>query len=495
MNDNNDFFDAKIKEKLKQENRYIPEYANNAFDKGIKIGMNKRRYKYKRLAGLTVAWFLGITIFTVTLPAYADKVPLLNNIVDYFTSSRYENYDKYASDLNITKESKGVKVTINKVVYDGLDLAVFYTVESENGISNMPSFIDSNLKVNGKKVSFSSSGSGEFIKDNKAYVGHITYDVVDKKVIPKDIQEESFYGGYVEIPDEFLFSLEFNNIKGILEEDYIRGNWSFDIPVTNEAVNGRVKEYEANINLADVNNGVNINKVITSPINTAIQGTYYGSEFSNIDFIAFDNEGRYIETKSGSVFGTVLKDNKFINYFTNKFKEIYEDTKSIMFIPYKDKEVSDVNIRGNGENRVIEIGDIKIATTESIEGGYNDVFKLTTKLNLEGETNLTTILNNEYGTITKVEVSEGKTKLYIKSNYNIFAVPELIRDKNNGTEIKTVDNFNSMELNTTRYLKESGELVVEYDGELVGDNYEVVYYDHSNEMNVYSRDIFEVEVN
>ena len=51
-----------------------------------------------------------------------------------------------------------------------------------------------------------------------------------------------------------------------------------------------------------------------------------------------------------------------------------------------------------------------------------------------------------------------------------------------------------MELYTTRYLKESGELVVEYDGELVGDNYEVVYYDHSNEINVYSNNIFEVEV-
>lgn len=494
MDNNNNFFDEKIKEKLKQENRYIPQYANDAFDKGIKIGMNRRRYKYKRLAGITAACFLGITIFTVTLPAYADKVPLLNNIVDYFNSSRYENYDEYASDLNITKESKGVKVTINKVVYDGLDLAVFYTVESEGGISNMPHFIDSNLKVNGKKISFSSSSSGEFLEGNKAYVGHITYDMDGRKEIPKEVQEESFYGGYVEIPDEFLFSLEFSNIEGILDDGYVRGNWSFDIPVTNEAVNGKVKEYEQDIKLTNINDGVNINKIITTPINTAIQGTYYGSEFSNIDFIAFDNEGRYMEPKSGTGFGTTLKDNKFINYFTSKFKEVYEDTKSITFIPYKYKEVSDVNIRGNGDNKVIEIGDIKIDTTESVEGGYNDIFKLTVGLNLEGKTNLTTILNNEYGNITKVEVNEGKTKLYIKSNYNVFAVPELIRDKSSGEEIKTVDNFNSMELDTTRYLKDSGELVVEYDGELTGDDYEVIYYDHSNSMNVYGNDMFEVDV-
>ncbi len=63
MDNNNNFFDEKIKEKLKQENRYIPQYANDAFDKGIKIGMNRRRYKYKRLAGITDACFLGITIF------------------------------------------------------------------------------------------------------------------------------------------------------------------------------------------------------------------------------------------------------------------------------------------------------------------------------------------------------------------------------------------------------------------------------------------------
>ena len=61
-------------------------------------------------------------------------------------------------------------------------------------------------------------------------------------------------------------------------------------------------------------------------------------------------------------------------------------------------------------------------------------------------------------------------------------------------ELKTVDNFNSMELDTTRYLKDSGELVVEYDGELTGDDYEVIYYDHSNSMNVYGNDMFEVDV-
>lgn len=66
------------------------------------------------------------------------------------------------------------------------------------------------------------------------------------------------------------------------------------------------------------------------------------------------------------------------------------------------------------------------------------------------------------------------------------------------TVTKAYEKINTLkkdEFFTTRYSKESGELVVKHDGELVGDNYEVGYYDHSNEINVYSNEIFEVEVN
>ena len=129
MKINDELFDKKVKEKLKLENNVVPDYANNAFENGIIKGVNNKRKRSKNIVAMASACIAVTIILGVTLPTYAGDLPILRNIVDYFTDSRYKNYDKYASDLNISKESNGVTITINKVIYDGLDLAVFYTVQ------------------------------------------------------------------------------------------------------------------------------------------------------------------------------------------------------------------------------------------------------------------------------------------------------------------------------------------------------------------------------
>lgn len=58
-----------------------------------------------------------------------------------------------------------------------------------------------------------------------------------------------------------------------------------------------------------------------------------------------------------------------------------------------------------------------------------------------------------------------------------------------------MDNLDYMELNTTRYNSETNELIVEYDGGLSGDSYEVQYYDLTNIINIYNEDAFEVNLN
>ena len=103
-------------------------------------------------------------------------------------------------------------------------------------------------------------------------------------------------------------------------------------------------------------------------------------------------------------------------------------------------------------------------------------------------------MDDEYGYITKVEVEDGKTKLYIKSDYNIFAAPIAIRDKESGKEIVAVDNFDNMEIKTSKYLPETGEVLVEYYGELEGDNYEIIYYDYTNTISIYNENNFNVDL-
>lgn len=490
MNLNDELFDEKVKEKLKLENNIVPDYANNAFENGIIKGLNNKRKKYKNIAGMASACIAVTIILGITLPTYAGDLPILRNIVDYFTDSRYKNYDKYASDLNISKESNGVTITINKVIYDGLDLEVFYTVEGDQIVGRTPSLVDVKTKINGKKVSFGSSSSGDLLEGNIS-IGNLSYGLSERSMVPKELQSESFYGGYVDIPDEFLFSMEIDSIS--IGDSIVKGNWNFDIQVTNELVKGEVDEYKLNESLSSISKSANINKLLTTPINTCIQGTYLGEEWIEFEFLVFDDKGRYISAKGGNEFGSRVNNEEYINYFNKQFEEVYEDTESLTFIPYQYKSTYEGVKTATFETKENEDGKEVVIRSNSIEKG-NESFKLIADLNLNGETQLKTIMDNEYGYITKVEVGDGKTKLYIKSDYNIFAAPIAIRDKESGSEILAVDNFDNMEIKTSKYLPETGEVLVEYDGELEGDNYEIIYYDYTNTISIYNENNFNVDL-
>lgn len=484
-----DLFDGIVKEKLKLENSIIPDYVNNAFENGISKGVNNKRKKSKNIAGMVASCIAGAIILGVTLPTYAGDLPVLRNIFDYFSDSRYKNYDKYASDLNISKESNGIEVTVNKVIYDGLNLEVFYTVESEKLCGKIPSLIDVKTKINGKEVSFGSSSSGELLENIS--VGNLSYGVSERSMVPKGLQSESFYGGYVDIPDEFLFSMEIDTIS--IGDSIVKGNWNFDIQVTNELVKGEVDEYKLNESLSSIDESMTINKLLTTPINTAIQGTYSGEEWVDFEFLVFDDKGRYILSKSGNGFGTKTNSGEYINYFNKQFEELYEDSESLIFIPYQNKSSYDGVKTVTFETEESLDGDEVAVSNRIIEKG-NDASKLILDLNLNGKTQLKTIMDNEYGYITKVEVEDGKTKLYIKSNYNIFAAPIAIRDKESGREIVAVDNFDKMDIKTSKYLPKTGEIVVEYNGVLEGDNYEIIYYDFTNILTMHNENSFTVDL-
>lgn len=465
MKMSDDILDKKIREKLSSENSYIPKNINELFDKSIIKARKRRKNKFRNIAGICAALLTITMLFGGTITTYASKLPIITNILELFKSSKYENYDKYSTELNVTKESNGVKVTINNVIYDEIELSIFYTVESEEPMNEIPYLLGNEIRINDKITSFGSGGNGEFLDDNKVYAGFISYSVGINSLIPKEEQEENLYGGYVEIPDEFLLSIRINKIGDIKETEATTGEWTFDIPVSNEKLKGMVKEYDLNIDLSSIYEGSSVNKLITTPINTTIQG-YIGD--SDLYFIVFDDNGRLIVPKSGNGIGI---------YFSSDFKEIFEDTELLTFIPYE-------------RNYYKLPKDITLADN-NVKEDYN----LCDKLNISGETKLKNKAGNDYITITKIEVDNEKTKLYFKSNYGLLAAPKEIVDKNTNEIIKTVDNLDSMETNTTRYLPETGEVVIEFNGELTGDNYEIRYNDISEKVTVYNNNSFTVNLN
>lgn len=468
MDRNANKFDKEVKERLKEEVNFVPDNINKAFDEALlKVQATKKRRKYRKVAGM-VAIFLGVSLAGVSMTPYAKNIPGLRNIYEIFNRKTYENYDKYASDINITKESNGIGVTINKVIYDGFDLEVFYTVESKEPMKATPHFINYKIKINGEGVSFGWGSGGEFIEDNRVYVGHTNYNINSRRLLEEKLERGN---KTTEVPDEFILSLEINNVEFTGLDKDIYGKWYFDIPVSNEKLKGEVKEIDVNFDLGSIQEGLTVNKIITTPINTIIQGYDNYTDPNNIlNFTIFDDKGRALTEKTGEGSGTTTENGEFIHYFSKSFKEVYDDIESISIIP-------SVLILPDAQNTTDDAKNKKTVNTELVP---KEVKLITIPLNLQGETKLKTADGEDYGTITKVEIKEDRTYIHFKptiGSFNIFE--KIVDDKNDIKASYPVDNYYRNEETTTRYNKETGEFVIEFTKPLTDGSYSISYYDNS----------------
>lgn len=389
MNEN--YMDEIIKRELKKETIEVPEDIKSKINDTI-VNLNTRKKKKTKLkiAVSVAAIFVAFLTLGITMPAYAQNIPIIGSIFKLLDNGVYEEYDEYSSDINVTKESNGVKVTISSIVYDGIDLNVAYTVERDEPMKSNPHILGKDFFINGNLTTFSSSGSGKFLDGNKTYIGVETFKV-SKDEVPKDVQDKTLLGGYVEVPDEFTLTL---NIKEFLGE--IKGDWDFNIQVASEKVNGKVKEINVDKNLNKLATDMKVNKVITTPINTVIYTSSKNEEnVTDINYIVVDDKGRMLQMKSGS--GSGDAENYYSSY---NFKEKYEDSKSLTFIPF----------------------------TQTYE---NNVETLKTDLNINGESKIS-IENYGDMIINKIEETEEGTKIYYKTKYGFLVNPINIKDKETG---------------------------------------------------------------
>lgn len=306
MKNNDDLFDKDIRNRLKIENMKVPEEINKKIDDTIN-NLGKRKRNYKKASGICAACIAGTIILGVTMPTYAQNIPVLGKIFERFDSMTYENYDKYASDLNITKESNGYRVTINKIVYDTLDLAVFYTIQSDKPLEDGLDLLDVKLGINNNFISSGSGGEGEKL-DDFTYVGVKNYSIASEKFVPEELKK-NILGGDIKIPNNFDLNINISSLGNITENVKVEGNWNFNIPISDELVKENIKEQNLNIDLGDELNGVELNKLIKTPINTVLQVTETRGlhDYNNLSFVIFDDKGRYLYSKGGTGIGDIEK--------------------------------------------------------------------------------------------------------------------------------------------------------------------------------------------
>ena len=429
MKNNDDLFDKDIRNRLKLENMKVPEEINKKIDDTIN-NLGKRKRNYKKASGICAACIAGTIIFGVTMPTYAQNIPILGKIFERFDSRIYENYDKYASDLNITKESNGYRVTINKIVYDTLDLEVFYTIQSDKPLEDGLDLLDIKLGINNNFISSGFGGRGEKV-DDFTYVGVKDYSIAN-----------------------------ISSLGNIKEDVKIEGDWNFNIPISDELVRENIKEQNLNINLGYELKGVELNKLIQTPINTVLQVTETRDlhDYSTLSFVIFDDKGSCLYSKSGTGIGDASKNENSKLFTSYNFKEVYDDSKSLTIIPYIQRE--DMNKKG-----------------DSNEVTFPKEFK--EKLNLNGETEIRLDNGEIYSKIKKIESVEKGTRLYYESKYSIYGAPSYIINNETGEKIEPIGNKEGGYTDNIKYVS-GNEFYIDFKEELVGNNYTVVFSDRSN---------------
>lgn len=128
----------------------------------------------KGVAAASILVGLSVATLGIGFPTYAGGLPIVGDIFRFLDNGRtglHENYKEFSTELNMTRESNGVKVTINDAVFDGRTVTITYSIESEKDLGEHPSIFGS------PQVSMSNgaAGSSKTTKvGDKKYVGMTT---------------------------------------------------------------------------------------------------------------------------------------------------------------------------------------------------------------------------------------------------------------------------------------------------------------------------------
>ncbi|MBC8061298.1 MAG: DUF4179 domain-containing protein [Clostridiaceae bacterium] len=368
-------FDDVLREKANNEKLDLPE------DIKLKLGetlanLPERRRKdigfIKKFSAVAAIIIVVISGISFSFPAYARNVPVVSSVFQFLSEKNIidKDYVKYSSDLNMSKTSNGVTVTINSIVYDRISLNIGYTVESENEFKSLPYIFTKNMKINGKAVNFG-GGDGGYLKDKKTYIGVSTVD---------NTQEY--------LPEEFIMDLNPTE----LGRD-ISGNWNFKFKVSTEKVKTKVQRISTAIDLSSIIPKLKVKEVIITPINTVLRTSekYNANSFEGgVNYIALDDKGRALENKSSQSDGSSKTD---LLYTQFNFGNIYEDSKSVTFIPYVETKVA----------------------REKNKAHSTEVDFMEVKLNLNTETSLSQGDFGEYK-ITQIEFLKDITLIHYECN-------------------------------------------------------------------------------
>ena len=256
----------------------------------------KQKLIFKRSAIAAGVIAAGTTMAGVINPDIVSAIPIVGDVFEYFNYGVYKQasnkYEELGDDVNITVEDKGVKVTINKVVLDDNILLASLLIESDKFIgydeSRSPQDflnMDLNVLINGEMPS--SCGPKVTIVNESTAAAILEVNVSD-----------------IDLGNEVNIDLDINNFtRG--RKTLAKGSWDFNI----KTIKGSESNiYEVNKSLNLINEEINIEKLVVTPLNNRLIFSGITSDYENFrvdenKFIVRDNNGKILllDLTSGNV--------------------------------------------------------------------------------------------------------------------------------------------------------------------------------------------------
>lgn len=238
------------------------------------IRTKKKMKSWKKgVAAASILVGLSVATLGIGFPTYAGGLPIVGDIFRLLDNGRtglYENYKEFSTELNMTRESNGVKVTINDAVFDGRTITITYSIESDKDLGEKP-----NIFGYPQVMGFNGGGGSSQVTKvgEKKYVGMTTMSGNSSK------------------------RLDVANVWWNMEEielDYkgnsIKGNWNFALSLK------AMESKEVKVNRVSENEliKVNIDKMEVTPMSFIV---FFNQEESKVLRSIWDSADVELEIK------------------------------------------------------------------------------------------------------------------------------------------------------------------------------------------------------
>lgn len=346
--DENEFEEIEVSELEKAK-------VKNTLKKSINKKRKMKSWK-KNVAVASVLIGLSATTLGLTFPAYAKNIPVIEDIFRFFDNGRtesstdsndvkneekglYYNYKKFSNEINITKESNGVKITVNDAVFDGKTVSITYSIESEQDLGE-------NAFIDGPDIEGigAMGGSGKTTKiDSNNYVGILTLSNLEDKTL-----------------DVANIKWNINSIQNPDNQTEIKGDWNFDFSLN--AVDSTMQISDSSSEQNGVK--VNIEKISVTPMSFIV---YYDQIVSENIRYKWDGVDVELEIKDdlGNVYSGEGNGGKGIDSYnvslSTTFEKLDENATKLILSPhitlrdYNSDNYSSVEVSKDGDEREIRL--------------------------------------------------------------------------------------------------------------------------------------------